>query len=89
MLWQRGYLAAPMRQIVVPQSGHLPFVIGLPFFVVPSTGSFMIFFALHFTQYASIAIIDSTSLSYPERALSNPVPFVAAAPCLGRMGLPL
>ena len=35
------YLAAPMRQMVVPQSGHLPFVMGLPFFVVPSTGSCM------------------------------------------------
>lgn len=46
----RSYFAAPMRQIVVPQSGHLPFVMGLPFFVVLSTGSFMIFFALHFTQ---------------------------------------
>ena len=50
------YFAAPMRQMVVPQSGHLPFVIGLPFFVVLSTGSFMIFLALHFTQYASIAM---------------------------------
>ena len=35
----RSYFAAPMRQIVVPQSGHLPFVMGLPFFVVLSTGS--------------------------------------------------
>jgi hypothetical protein len=56
------YLAAPMRQIVVPQSGHLPLVIGLPFFVVLSTGSFMIFFALHFTQYASIAMSNLNSL---------------------------
>ena len=53
------YLAAPMRQMVVPQSGHLPFVMGLPFFVVPSTGSCMTFFALHFTQYASIAMVAS------------------------------
>jgi hypothetical protein len=44
------YLTAPMRQMVVPQSGHLPFVIGLPFLVTPSTGSFMVFFALHLTQ---------------------------------------
>ena len=44
------FFAALIRQMVVPQSGHLPFVMGLPFFVVLSTGSFMIFFALHFTQ---------------------------------------
>ena len=30
------YFAEPMRQIVVPQSGHLPLVMGLPFFVVPT-----------------------------------------------------
>lgn len=59
----KRYFAAPMRQIVVPQSGHLPFVIGLPFLVTPSTGSCMVFFALHFTQYASIAIGANTSLS--------------------------
>jgi hypothetical protein len=52
-----------MRQIVVPQSGHLPLVIGLPFFVVLSTGSFMIFFALHFMQYASIAMSNLNSVS--------------------------
>ena len=50
------YLAAPMRQIVVPQSGHFPLVIGLPFLVTLSTGSCISFLALHLTQYASIAI---------------------------------
>ena len=50
------FFAAPIRQMVVPQSGHFPFVMGLPFFVVLSTGSCMIFLALHFTQYASIAM---------------------------------
>ena len=59
----RIYLVEPMRQIVVPQSGHLPLVIGLPFFVVLSTGSFMIFFALHFMQYASIAMSNLNSVS--------------------------
>ena len=44
------YLEAPIRQMVVPQSGHFPFTIGLPFLVRLSAGSFMIFFALHFTQ---------------------------------------
>lgn len=53
---QARYFAAPIRQMVVPQSGHLPFVMGLPFFVVLSTGSFIVFLALHLTQYASIAI---------------------------------
>ena len=51
-----------MRQMVVPQSGHLPLVMGLPFFVVLSTGSFIIFLALHFTQYASIAMSNLYSL---------------------------
>lgn len=44
------FLAAPIRQIVVPQSGQVPFVMGLPFFVVLSTGFCMFFLALHFTQ---------------------------------------
>ena len=57
------YFAAPMRQMVVPQSGHLPLVMGLPFLVTPSTGSFMIFFALHLTQYASIAILNLSSFN--------------------------
>ena len=52
-------MVEPMRHMVVPQSGHLPFVMGLPFFVTLSTGSCMTFFALHFTQYASIAILTS------------------------------
>lgn len=49
-------LIAPMRQMVVPQSGHLPFTMGFPFLVRPSFGSAMAFLALHFTQYASIFI---------------------------------
>ena len=57
------YFVAPIRQIVVPQSGHVPFVMGLPFFVVLSTGFCMTFFALHFTQYASIAIVTSKNAS--------------------------
>ena len=60
------YFAAPMRQIVVPQSGHLPFMMGLPFFVVPSTGSFITFFSLHFMQYASIAM-DRPFTPVPKR----------------------
>lgn len=60
--YERGYFAAPIRQMVVPQSGHLPFVMGLPFLVRLSTGSFISFLALHFTQYASIAMAAKTPL---------------------------
>jgi hypothetical protein len=48
--------------MVVPQSGQVPLVIGLPFFVRPSAGFTISFFALHFTQYASLAIAISTFL---------------------------
>lgn len=44
------YFAAPMRMIVVPQTGHLPFIAGFPFFRVIATGSFISRLALHFTQ---------------------------------------
>lgn len=46
------YLAAPIRMIVVPQTGHFPFIAGLPFFSVMAAASFISRFALHFTQYA-------------------------------------
>jgi len=39
----------------VPHSGHLPFIALRPLAIVTSAGSFMLRFALHFTQYASIA----------------------------------
>lgn len=55
-----------MRQMVVPQSGQTPLVIGLPFLVVLSLGSFIIFLALHFTQYASIAMSNLYSLVFLE-----------------------
>lgn len=38
----------------VPQLGHLPFMAERPFFILTSFASFISFFALHFTQYASI-----------------------------------
>ena len=68
------YWAAPMRQIVLPQSGHVPFVMGLPFFVVLVTGSFIVFFSLHFMQYASIAMI---------------APFPNSDTCALRIGTPM
>jgi hypothetical protein len=43
----------PMRNIFVPQTGQVPWVAGLPFFIVIFCASFMSRFALHFTQYAS------------------------------------
>lgn len=41
-----------MRMIDVPQTGHFPFVAGLPFLSVTDSGSLTSRFALHFTQYA-------------------------------------
>jgi hypothetical protein len=43
----------PMRNIFVPQTGQVPWVAGLPFFIVIFCASFISRFALHFTQYAS------------------------------------
>jgi len=48
----RAYFTAPMRMIVVPHTGHLPFIAGLPFFNFTAAGSFISRLALHFTQYA-------------------------------------
>lgn len=48
-----------MRIIVVPHTGHVPFVAGLPFFKVTGFGSFISRFALHFTQYASMTLWTS------------------------------
>src|SRR2546427_11931402 len=45
-----AYFAAPIRIIVVPQTGHLPFIAGLPFFSLTATGFFISRFARHFTQ---------------------------------------
>lgn len=37
------YFVLPIRQTDAPQSGHLPFTMGLPFLVTPSTGFAMAF----------------------------------------------
>ena len=39
--------------IPVPQSQHVPFIAGRPFFITTSSASFISFLALHLTQYAS------------------------------------
>jgi len=44
------YLAAPILNILVPQTGHAPVTAGLPFFIFISLASFMVFLALHLTQ---------------------------------------
>jgi hypothetical protein len=51
----RGYLLLPILKTLVPQVAQVPLIAGLPFFIVMLTGSFTSVFALHLTQYASIA----------------------------------
>jgi|GEM_PF-2741230 len=51
------YFAAPILNIFVPQTGHLPSVAGRPFFIVIWTASLISRFVLHFTQYASAAMV--------------------------------
>lgn len=48
----------------VLQSGQLPLTQSLPFAIFPATGLTIIFFALHFTQYASVITIASDA-GYP------------------------
>ena len=43
---------APILNILVPHSGHLPSVAGRPFFIVIWTASFISRLDLHLTQYA-------------------------------------
>jgi triosephosphate isomerase len=50
----------PMRNILVPHLGQVPFVAGLPFLSFTLFGSFISRFALHFTQYP--VGINTTSL---------------------------
>jgi len=44
------YFAAPIRIIVVPQTGHFPFIAGLPFFSLTATAFLISRLARHFTQ---------------------------------------
>lgn len=51
--WQgakRRYRAAPIRNTLVPQEGHVPDVAGLPFFIVMAWGFRISLLDLHFTQ---------------------------------------
>jgi hypothetical protein len=51
---ESGYL--PILNILVPQTGQIPWVAGLPFFIVTFFSSFIVLLDLHFTQYASVAM---------------------------------
>jgi len=46
--------ALPILNILVAQTGQLPWVAGLPFFMVMALASFISLLALHFIQYACI-----------------------------------
>jgi len=66
----KGYLAAPILYIPVPQTGHLPFIAGLPFFIVTASAFGSSRFARHLTQYIS-AMGYSPPLSKPILAREN------------------
>lgn len=54
---QYYYYFAPILNILVPQTEQMPWVAGLPFFMVTFFSSFIVLFALHLTQYASVAMV--------------------------------
>jgi len=54
----------PILYIPVPQVGQVPFIAGLPFFIVTGVGFFISFFALHLTQYASTTYLHLPSLAF-------------------------
>ena len=62
MLQEIDYALPMILNIPVPQTGHLPFIAFLPFFIVVSAASFISLFDLHFTQYASIFLTVLNSL---------------------------
>jgi len=54
--------AFPILNIFVPHTGHVPWVAGLPFFMVIDLGSFISLLARHFTQYACISSPPASEL---------------------------
>lgn len=52
-------VAAPILNIVVPQSPHLPRVAGRPFFMVTRRGSWISLLSRHLMQYP---VIEESSL---------------------------
>ncbi len=55
--YRESYL--PMRNILVPHTGQMPWVAGLPFFMVMLLALFISLLARHFTQYACICVPPS------------------------------
>jgi len=53
--YYQGY-AFPILNILVPHTGHVPCVAGLPFFIVMLLVSLISLLARHFTQYACISV---------------------------------
>ena len=58
------YFVEPIRNILVPQVGHTPWVAGLPFFMVIALASFISLFIRHFTQYACISWSPFLRINY-------------------------
>jgi len=69
---KNAYFLGRILNIVVPQVGHIPFIAFLSVpplpFILTSLPSFISFFALHLTQYASILTPQIFSLERPSRA---------------------
>jgi hypothetical protein len=77
-----GYDDAPILNILVPHSGHLPSVAGRPFFIVICVASFISRLVLHLTQYAWGAAIRlallSDRLGTPKAAATIATPYSQA-----------
>ena len=54
-----GYVALPIRNIFVEQTGQMPRVAGRPFFIVTASGLLISFLDRHFTQYPSKALLQT------------------------------
>lgn len=65
----KAYAALPILYIPVPQTGHLPFIAGLPFFIVTGVALGSSRFARHLTQYISAILshLLSTHWQYISR----------------------
>ncbi len=66
--------------IPVPQVGHLPFIAGLPFFMVTFLASEISFFSLHFTQYP-VKTLTSPQMS-PPQILADEFSHTSIASCI-------
>jgi len=62
-----GHRYPPIRNTLVPHTGQIPLVAGLPFFMVILVGFLISTLALHFTQYACIDYLLFLPLPCPSR----------------------